>query len=72
MRGVSKGILHKNTGVAESFAPDQAGRKTVEIGETAESFDEFKSRTRPGAKIRAFFIVRMLNFVIYDVFALHQ
>ena len=70
MRGVSKGILHKNTGVAEGFPPDQAGRKTVKIGETAESFDEFKSRG-PGTEIRAFFIVRVLNFTVYDVFALH-
>ena len=61
MRGVSKGILHKNTGVAESVAPDQAGRKTAKIGEAAESFDEF-SLERPETRIRAFFIVSVLTF----------
>ena len=38
MRGVSKGVLHKNTGSAEGVAPDQAGRETVKITKLLESF----------------------------------
>ena len=59
MRGVSKGVLHKNTGAAEGVAPDQAGRKTVKITKPLES-SRISSQNGPGRKSGPFLFVSVL------------
>ncbi len=61
MRGVSKGVLHKNTGAAESFAADQAGRKTAKISERWNPLGiQVKIEARPESG--PFLFVSMLIF----------
>ena len=56
MRGVSKGVLHKNTGSPESVAPDQAGRKTVKVTKRLESFEDSSLEQGPAQNPGLFYL----------------